>query len=192
MGSFLANSPIQLLAVVTQSSSLVWFELTLGFYGFNDSRLTWTQTRSRFPSIFHHQPLSKFLPKEKRFHKQFTQRRSGTSQFILNFQLTSKTKFTHWRCSDIWALIGYMIDTFRKTAPDIYQKVFRKSRIRTSPCHCLILGKLICQSCLGELSEAYSHKGTSKWFRFFPSVTSLCVSSLLFSAAIGPIYPIFV
>ena len=26
---------------------------------------------------------------------------------------------------------------------------------------------------LGERSEAYSHKNTSKWFRFLPSVTSL-------------------
>ena len=31
---------------------------------------------------------------------------------------------------------------------------------------------------LGERSEAYSHKDRSKWFGFFPSVTSLCVSSL--------------
>ena len=31
---------------------------------------------------------------------------------------------------------------------------------------------------LGERSEAYSRKDTSEWFLFFPSVTTLCVSSL--------------
>ena len=39
------------------------------------------------------------------------------------YGLVSEIKFTHKRFWDIWILIGYVIDTFRNTAPDIYRKV---------------------------------------------------------------------
>ena len=47
---------------------------------------------------------------------------------------------------------------------------------------------------LGERSEAYSHKDTSKWFRFFPvrEIPLRFISlNLNFPAPIGRIHPIF-
>ena len=50
---------------------------------------------------------------------------------------------------------------------------------RTSTNWWLFWTNCTCSIFLGERSEAFSHKDTSKWFRFlFPSLTSLCVSSL--------------
>ena len=48
---------------------------------------------------------------------------------------------------------------------------------------------------LGERSEAYSHKDTSKWFRFFPvrDIPLRFISlNVILSVPIGRIYPSFV
>ena len=34
-----------------------------------------------------------------------------------------------------FSLIGYFIDNFRSTTPEVYQKVVRKSRNETRTCH---------------------------------------------------------
>ena len=50
-------------------------------------------------------------------------------------------------------------------------------------------------NCLGERSEAYSHMHTAKWFRFFPfrDIPLRFISlNVIFSVAIGRIYPIFI
>ena len=58
-----------------------------------------------------------------------------------------------------------------------------------------VLETRLCSVFLSEWSEAYSHKDTSKWFRFFPvcDIPLRFISlNVIFSAPIGRIHPIFV
>ena len=47
-----------------------------------------------------------------------------------------------------------MIDTSRNTTPDVHQKDVRKSGNETKTCQCLIVEKLICQSCFFQIRRS--------------------------------------
>ena len=59
-------------------------------------------------------------------------RRSWTSRYILTWYHISNKSKALW---NIWALIGYMIDTFRNTIIDVCRRVVRKSRNETRTYH---------------------------------------------------------
>ena len=62
-------------------------------------------------------------------------RRNFTTHSDLSVKIKDKSS-TSKVLRDIWTLSGYMIDTFKNTAPDVvYQKVVPKKWIETSPFH---------------------------------------------------------
>ena len=75
-----------------------------------------------------------------------TQKRTFAKYSDLSVKIEDKV-YTSEVLRNIWALIGYMIDTFKNTAPDIYQKFVRKKTIQEKFFSwCQVLKKMICQS----------------------------------------------
>ena len=71
--------------------------------------------------------------------------------FATHFDLSVKIKdkvYTSKVLRHIWTLIGYMIDTIRKTAPDVYQKVARKIELRQVLCRVSNTRKVDWSRCL--------------------------------------------